>query len=138
MSVARSFPSHPPPSRRFSVEEFHRMIQAGVLDEDEPIELLDGLIVPKMVKNPRHDATVDAAREVIECRLPPGWRVRVQSAITTADSEPEPDLAVVLGPAARYRNNHPGPRDIALVIEVADSSLARDRDIKAALCARAS
>ena len=66
-----------------------------------------------------------------------GGGIRIQSAITTDDSEPEPDLALVLGPASRYAAKHPGPQDIALVIEVADSSLAHDRDVKARLYARA-
>jgi len=59
-----------------------------------------------------------------------GWRLRVQSAITTSDSEPEPDFAIVPGPAERYLPHHPLPADIATLIEVADSSLARDREKK--------
>jgi Uma2 family endonuclease len=56
--------------------------------------------------------------------------------LTTADSEPEPDLAIVRGPATRYVARHPGPLDVALVIEVADSSLQYDRGVKAELYAR--
>jgi Uma2 family endonuclease len=115
------------PLRRFTVAEYHRMAEAGILTEDDRVELLEGWVVPKMVHNPPHDATVDQAREAIDSRLPQGWRVRVQSAITTGDSEPEPDLAVVPGPAGRYRERHPGPEDVALLVEVADTSLSRDR-----------
>src|SRR4051812_40189587 len=97
--------SPPPPAgplRRFTVDEYHRMIRTGILTEDDPVELLEGWIVLKMPHNPPHDATVDQSREVLQAALPAGWRVRVQSAITLSDSEPEPDLVVVPGPAARY------------------------------------
>ncbi len=125
------------PMRRFTVEEYHRIIQAGILTEDDPVELLEGWLVLKMGRNPPHDGTVDLAREVLQARLPKGWRVRVQSAVTTSDSEPEPDLAVVPGPASRYFGHHPTPQEIGILIEVADSSLARDRQEKGRLYARA-
>jgi hypothetical protein len=123
--------------RRFTVDEYHGMIQAGILTEDDPVELLEGWIVWKMPHNPLHDATVDIARELLQGRLPPDWRVRVQSAITLPDSEPEPDLTVVPGPASLYFHRHPGPGDIALLVEVADTSLNRDRNDKGNLYARA-
>jgi Uma2 family endonuclease len=63
--------------------------------------------------------------------------VRVRSAVATADSQPEPDLAVARGQARDYLDRHPGPADVPLVIEVADSSLARDRGLKARVYARA-
>ena len=125
------------PLRRFTVAEYHRMLEAGVLTENDPVELLEGWIATKMPHNPNHDATIDQAGEVLRERLPPGWRLRTQSAITTDDSEPEPDLAIVHGPPGRYATRHPGPEDIALLVEVADSSLAHDRDVKGRLYARA-
>jgi hypothetical protein len=126
------------PVRRFSVDEYHRMIQAGIFGPDERFELLDGWITFKMTRNPPHDAFLDQVEEVIDSHLPPGWRVRVQSAITLPTSEPEPDLAVVPGPASRYRTAHPGPTDVALVVEVGDSSLGQDRDVKGPIYAGAS
>lgn len=132
-------PPQPPslPVRRFTVDEYHRMIQASILTEDDPVELLEGLVVPKMPHNPPHDGTIDLAREVIQSRLPAGWRVRVQSAITTGDSEPEPDLAVVPGPANRYLDHHPGVGEIATLMEVSDTTLTRDRQDKYRIYARA-
>jgi Uma2 family endonuclease len=127
----------PFPVRRFTVDEYHRMIHAGILTENDPVELLEGWIVPKMPHNPPHDSVLDQAQEVLRLALPAGWRVRVQSAITTADSEPEPDITVAPGPANRYRTQHPEPVDIALLVEVADSTLATDRGAKAQLYARA-
>jgi Putative restriction endonuclease len=132
MTVATSLPPtspfEPPKHllKRFTVEEYHRMIRAGALDEEDRFELLEGWVVYKVTKNPLHDATVDRVQEVLRDRLP-GYRIRVQSAITTADSEPEPDVVAAIGPASRYNDHHPGPPEIVLVVEVADSSLPRDR-----------
>jgi Uma2 family endonuclease len=114
------------------------MLQTGILTENESVELLEGLIVPKMPRNPPHDAAVELADDLIRPRLPPGWRIRIQSAITTADSEPEPDLTVVRGEARTRLAQHPGPQDVGLAVEVADSSLAWDRLEKGRLYARAS
>jgi Uma2 family endonuclease len=121
---------------RFSVEQYHSMIQTGVLAVDGRVELLEGVIVDKMPHNPPHDACVDLTQNAVANALPKGWRVRVQSAITTEDSEPEPDVAAVRGPARRYTNSHPKPQDIGLVVEVAESSLQEDRETKGRLYAR--
>jgi Uma2 family endonuclease len=125
------------PVHRFTVAEYHEMIAAGILDEDDNVELLHGWIVPKMSRNPPHDAVLGITLEALRARLPAAWRIRVQSAITTADSEPEPDLAVVRAPLSRYFAAHPTARDIGLVIEVADSSLERDRHEKGPIYAAA-
>ncbi len=133
-----TFELPPFPVRRFTVAEYHHMVQTGLLTEDEPVELLEGWIVPKVPRNTRHDVTLDLAQEVIRHKLPARWRIRIQSAITTDDSEPEPDLAIVLGPANRYLGHHPGAQDIAALIEVADTSLTHDRKEKGRVYARAS
>jgi Uma2 family endonuclease len=140
MSVSTLHPSNaaqPPPFplRRFTVGEYHSMSQAGVFAEDERFELLEGWIVAKMRRNPPHDATIELILKALVGRMPAGWRVRGQSAITTADSEP--DLAVVRGAIRDYVSRHPGPEDVALVVEVAASSLAQDRDLKGRVYARA-
>ena len=128
----------PLPVRRFTVDEYHRMIQAGILGEDDDVELLEGWIVPKMSKNPPHDTMISIIMmDVLTPRLPGGWHCRGQSAATTADSEPEPDIAVVRGPKRDYLVRHPGPSDLAMVVEVADSSLPRDRLEKVRIYARA-
>ena len=143
MSVTTTTPTLPAilpplPVRRFTVDEYHQMIQAGVLDEDDDVELLEGWIVPKMARNPTHDGVVSMVMtDVLTPRLPRGWFCRGQSAITTADSEPEPDVAVVRGTSRDYLVRHPMPADMALVIEVADSSLSRDRSHKAWIYAAA-
>jgi Uma2 family endonuclease len=125
------------PVRRFTVQEYHRLIEAGYFSADEKFELLEGWIVEKMSRNPPHDARVAHARRVLDRRLPANWHVRVQSAITTPDSEPEPDLAIVSGSELDYEMRHPTPDAVAAVIEVANTSLAEDREIKGRLYARA-
>jgi Uma2 family endonuclease len=109
----------------------------GVLTEDDPVELLEGWIVPKMPHNLPHDGTIELADGALRPLLPSGWRLRIQSSITLADSEPEPDLVLARGDARTYVARHPGPADIGLLTEVADSSLARDRGDKARIYARA-
>jgi Uma2 family endonuclease len=123
--------------RRFTVAEYHRMIAAGILKEGEPYELLEGWIVRKMTRNPPHDLALGLAEDEIGRRLPAGWFRRDQSGMTTADSEPEPDVAIVRGNRRDYGERHPGPQDLGLVVEIADSSLALDRGLKARLYARA-
>ena len=123
--------------RQFTVDEYHSMIQTGILTENDRVELLEGWVLPKVPGNPRHDSALDQSQETLRNVLPPGWRLRVQSAITTPDSEPEPDIAVVQGPANRYRTRHPEPLDIGMLAEVSDSTLANDRGLKAQLYARA-
>ena len=128
----------PYPVRRFTVDEYHQMATAGVLSEDDQVELLEGWITPKMMThNPRHDGSIDLLDEALREMLPTGWRIRTQSAISTVDSEPEPDLVVVRGTSRDFLKRHPGPDVIGLVVEVADSSLERDRN-KRRLYARAS
>lgn len=127
----------PVPLRRFTVKEYHLLGEAGILTDDDRVELLEGWIVQKMVHNPRHDATIDKAHGANREKLPSRWRIRVQSAVTTEDSAPEPDLAVVRGPAERYSGRHPRAEDTGLLIEVAETSLARDREWKGRLYAGA-
>jgi putative restriction endonuclease len=127
----------PVPVRRFSVEEYHRMIEAGVFIEDDRFELLEGWIVPKTTHKPPHDVAIVLASDCLRSHLSPQWHIRTQAAITTSDSEPEPDLAIVRGAPRDYRYRHPGPQDLAFLVEVADSSLRSDRTLKARLYARA-
>jgi Uma2 family endonuclease len=122
---------------RLSVEQYHQMIQAGILGENDRVELLEGWIISKMPHNPPHDATIQLVQREIGTRLPGGWLLRIQSAITLGKSEPEPDLAVVRGPIRRYLKSHPIPLDIGLLMEVAESSVQEDRDYKGPIYARA-
>lgn len=127
----------PFPVSRFTVEQYHRMIESGAFAQNERVELLRGWITPKMPHNPPHDSTVTRSHRQLRARLGDAWSIRTQCSITLADSEPEPDLAVAVGPDERYDDHHPGPDELFLVIEVADSTLWHDRRTKAAIYAAA-
>jgi Uma2 family endonuclease len=122
---------------RFSVDQYHAIIRAGILTEDDPVELLEGWLVTKMPKNPKHRVVTRLIRQALENLVAPSWYVDTQEPLTTADSEPEPDVMIVRGETRRYLDRHPGPQDVPLVIEVADSSLQRDRTLKKRLYAAA-
>lgn len=121
----------------FTVDEYHDLIKRGFFARNERFELLDGLIIKKMPRDPAHDACLAQARRLLDRLLPSGWHLRVQSAVTTAESEPEPDLAVVRGTEFDYASRHPGATDVALLVEVANTSLGDDRTWKGPLYARA-
>ncbi len=127
----------PVPVRRFTVDEYHRMFEAGILVEEDDVELLEGWIVPRMPRNPAHDGMISIVMmDLLTPRLPADYHCRGQSSITTSESEPLPDIAVVRGAKRVFVARHPGPADMAMVVEVADSSLDRDRTIKIRIYAR--
>lgn len=99
---------------RLSVAQYHAMIQAGIVTEDDPVELLDGWLVTKSAKNRPHSLTTQLTREALAALLPPGWYIDDEEPLTLVDSEPEPDLVVVRGTRRDYRERHPGPGDVAL------------------------
>lgn len=122
---------------RLSVDQYHSMIRVGILTAEDPVELLEGVLVQKMPKNPAHVTAKRLLVRALERILPAGWIVDSEAPVTTDDSEPEPDIAAVRGTERAFNTRHPGPEDAALVIEIADSSLRRDRGRKKRLYARA-
>src|SRR6266404_3463044 len=82
---------------RFSVDQYHTMIRMGILTEDDPVELLEGWLIVKMSKSPKHRVATRLIRQALEHSVPPGWYVDSQEPLTTADSEPEPDVMIVRG-----------------------------------------
>jgi Uma2 family endonuclease len=139
MSILAPVLSVPPrPARPLTVAGYERLVAMGLLTEDDRVELLEGWIFPKMPANPPHDGTIDLVDDALRPLLPAGHRLRLQERMTTPDSVPEPDVAVVRGNARSFVQRHPGPADVPLVVEVADSSLESDREDKGRLYARAS
>ena len=124
--------------RRFTVPEYHKLIEIGILTEDDNLELLEGYLVHKMSRNPPHDCALPLASGALNTAIPNVWCVRVQSAITLAESEPEPDIVIARGNARTFAARHPGPNDIGLLTEIADSTLPGDRTDKGRIYARAS
>ncbi len=118
-------------SAAITVDQYERMIDAGTIAEDEPVELIEGRLVPRMTKKPDHMSASGRAQRTIESVLPSGWQVRIDGPvrISSRNSEPEPDLAVVRGEIDDYEDRHPDPQDVALVVEIATSSLAKDRKL---------
>ena len=123
---------------RMTVEEYERIAAAGIL-ADSRVELIDGYLVRKMTKKPRHVIVTERLRRLLEPMVPPGWHIRQEQPIRIPDfDEPEPDIAVVRGNLEDYASRHPGPGDVGLLIEVAEASLPRDEHQKLAAYARAS
>lgn len=122
---------------RFSVDQYHSMIASGILPSEVKVELLEGLVVEKMGQNPPHSSTLRKILRLLAAVVPGEYIVSPQLPITLATSEPEPDIAIVVGPEDRYDTRHPGAADVLLVIEVADETLAKDRRNKAQIYAGA-
>jgi Uma2 family endonuclease len=120
----------------FTVARYQRMIEEGILTSEDKVELLENYVVLKMPKNPPHGGTVDLVKAALGS-LPSGWLLRVQQTVVLADSQPEPDFAVVRGNARSFLKRHPTPSDVGLLVEVADSSLLRDQRDKTRIYARA-
>lgn len=121
---------------RLSVEQYHEMVRHGILRAGDPVELIDGLLVTKMGKNPPHVIALSHSRNTLEAQVGSGWHVRVQDPITLDRSEPEPDIAVARGAVEDYSAAHPTAVEIGLVLEASDTTLADDRGFKLRLYAR--
>jgi Uma2 family endonuclease len=125
------------PILRLSVQQYHEMIRTGILTADDQVELLEGWLVSKMPKKPQHRIATRLTQKALEAIVPDGWYVDAQEPITLADSEPEPDVMIVKGETQDYFDRHPRAEEIALVVEVSDSTLERDRGTKKRMYARA-
>ena len=118
------------PIHRLSVEQYHQMIEQGILEDGAPVELLAGWLALKMTRNPPHESAIRRLRRCLEARVQPEWIVDVQSPIELTDSEPEPDLSVVRPSEDDYAHSHPKAGDVGLVVEVAQTTLRTDRGLK--------
>jgi Uma2 family endonuclease len=129
---------YPVSRHRLSVADYYRLAEIGILGEDDRVELLEGQVINMAPIGPRHALAVDALTDLLSHALLPPARLRVQHPVVLDQgSEPQPDIAVVRRPWRGYPKQHPGPEDVLLLIEVADSSLAFDQGAKRILYARA-
>jgi Uma2 family endonuclease len=125
------------PRHRLTVRDYHRLAEAGVLGEDDRIELLEGQLVDMAAIGPRHALAVDALTELLVMAAVGQAVVRVQNPIVLDDtSEPQPDFTLLRRPWHGYPDEHPRPPDVYLLVEVADSSLDFDLGAKLELYAR--
>jgi Uma2 family endonuclease len=124
--------------RRFTVDEYHRMGEAGVLHEDDRVELLDGQIVQMSPIGIRHAACVNRLNALIVQQAGNQATVSIQNPVILGEyEEPQPDVVVLRYRADGYQTGHPRPPDTLLLVEVADTSVAWDRLIKIPFYARA-
>jgi Uma2 family endonuclease len=136
MSLAESHPQNRE-LFRITIEQYHAMIEAGILTTEDKAELLEGVLVTRMSKNPSH---VRAARRVaaaLEAMMPAGFFAWRQDPITIGDSEPEPDFAIIRGVEDDFARALPTGNDVALVVECSDTTLRLDRTLKLRVYARA-
>ncbi|HLM56428.1 MAG TPA: Uma2 family endonuclease [Pyrinomonadaceae bacterium] len=124
--------------RQFTVDEFYRMAKVGIFTEDDRVELIDGEVVEMSPIGSRHASCVNRLNRLF-LRLPDGAAVViVQNPLRlNKKSEPVPDVVVAKPRADFYAESHPGPGDVLLVVEVADTTLRYDRRVKVPLYARA-
>jgi Uma2 family endonuclease len=123
-------------TRRWTRLEYERLVEAAFFRPTERLELLGGELIIAEPQGTRHAAVITLVADVLRRDLGPSWQIRVQAPLALdAESEPEPDVAVVPGRPRDYLMAHPARP--ALLVEVAESSLALDRGTKASLYARA-
>jgi Uma2 family endonuclease len=125
------------PLWRLTVDQYHAMIDSGILPSGSPVELVEGVLLQKMPKKAPHRIATRSSRRALEAIVPAGWFVDEQEPITLEDSEPEPDVMVARGDSSDYPDRHPGAADVALVVEIADATILRDRGVKMRMYARA-
>jgi Uma2 family endonuclease len=121
---------------RLSVEQYEAMAEAGIFSETDRVELIQGLLVIKMTKNPPHSVAARAVAKSLGRLVPQGFFVTREDPIRIPGySEPEPDVAMIRGESRDYTSRHPEPPDVALLVEVSDSTLEFDRTEKLAMYA---
>ena len=129
---------YPVPRHHLSRRDYYRLGEAGILGVDDRVELLEGQLVDMSPIGPRHAIVTENLNELLIRGFAGRSRIRCQDPVVLDDgSEPQPDFALVRRPWRGYPHTHPGPDDIFLLIEVADSSLEFDRTVKLELYARA-
>jgi len=123
--------------RKFTVEEYYKLAEAGILSEDDLVELIDGEIVVRSPISSRHAACVDRLAWLFSDKVRGQAIIRVQNPVRlSGHSEPEPDVALLKPRDDFYSSGHPGPEDVLLIIEVTETSLQYDKEVKLPLYAR--
>lgn len=122
---------------RYTVEDYYRMGEVGILPPDARVELIDGEVIEMPPIGAPHASVVTDLQNRLIAAVGNDAIVRVQNPIHLGPhDEPQPDIALVSPPISKYRKRHPGPADILLLIEVAETSLRLDRDLKLGIYAR--
>ncbi len=121
----------PSPLYRLTVEQYEAMADSGAIPSSHRVHLINGYLVQKMTQKPPHVTSASLCREELDRIKPAGYSVRSAQPVRLPGqaSEPEPDQCVVRGSARDHEDHHPGPGDIAMVVEVSDSSLVEDQKL---------
>jgi Uma2 family endonuclease len=136
-AIMATIPRASPTRHLISVDVFHRMGETGILGSADRVELIDGEIIDMSPIGALHAAIVDVLARHFGRRVGETVFVRCQNPLRLDDmSEPEPDITILRPRTDFYTTAHPGPADVLLVIEVADTSLAYDLGVKVPLYAR--
>ncbi len=123
--------------RKLSSDEFHRMAAAGILGEDDRVELIDGEMIEMAPIGTRHLAKVNRLSRMLSLAVGQNAIVSTQNPIALpAQNEPQPDIALLRPRSDDYEGSMPRAADVLLIIEVADATLAYDRDVKIPIYAR--
>jgi Uma2 family endonuclease len=131
-------PTFLPYVRGFTLAEYQKLIGIGFFDEDEPVELLEGYLVISPPATAQHDFAVTVLNHLFIRMLPDVPVIRSKMSVELPESQPEPDVAIARGHERAFDARHPQPNEIALVVEVSDSGLQRDRVDKGRIYARVS
>jgi Uma2 family endonuclease len=116
---------------RFSATDYHRLAESGVLRPDARVELLDGRIIDMLPTGPFHAGLIKRLSRLFSLKAKVRWTVSIQDPVQLDDySEPEPDVMLLKPAADDYTSRHPRPKDVFLLIEVADITLEYDREVK--------
>lgn len=127
-----------PTARRFTVAEYYRMAEAGILGPEERVELIEGEVIKMCPIGPPHASCGTRADDCFRRLLGGRVIVRVQMPVRLSDlTEPEPDLVLAIRDDKEYSDHHPTPEEVLLVVEVAASSLQYDRKLKSRIYAEA-
>jgi Uma2 family endonuclease len=119
----------PSPLYRWTLEQYEAMVDAGAFAAHDRFHLINGYLVAKLTEGESHCTADDLCGEALAPLIPPGWYIRVAKPVRLPpNSKPEPDRCVVRGSIRDYSRRAPGPDDIGLIVEVADSSLSEDRE----------
>lgn len=126
------------PKRRFSVAEYHQLADVGILKEDDQVELIQGEIIQMSPIGPKHAGNLDRLVRFLTLLLKESAIVRPQNPVRLSNiSEPEPDIAILRPREDFYTSAHPGPEDVLLVIELSETTLQYDQEVKLPLYAAA-
>jgi Uma2 family endonuclease len=125
------------PPFRMSIDQYEKLVASGVFSKRDKLQLINGILVAKVTQNPPHSVADLLCGKALGRVIPAGWHLRPDKPVRLPpDGEPEPDQCIVRGAERDYSGRHPGAADVGLLVEIADTSLAADREMARTYAAR--